>query len=134
MCSAAKIVAIFALLWYNRAMEKNDITTSNTAETVALSRAEYDALKKELAQLQAQNQWLMEQLKLNKKKLFGQSSEKIKEGLMEQLSLNFNEAERLDDEMGSPTCGWTPPSRSAATAGTSSKTHSGNHSAEVQYP
>ena len=97
MCSAAKTVAIFALLWYNRAMEKNDITTSNTAETVALSRAEYDALKKELAQLQAQNQWLMEQLKLNKKKLFGQSSEKIKEGLMEQLSLNFNEAERLDE-------------------------------------
>jgi transposase len=77
-------------------MEKNNNATSNTAETVALSRAEYDALKQELAETRAQNEWLMEQLKLSKKKLYGQSSEKIQEGVMDQLSLTFNEAERMD--------------------------------------
>lgn len=72
-------------------MENNINTTSNT-----VSRAEYDALKQELAETRAQNEWLMEQLKLSKKKLYGQSSEKIQEGVMDQLSLTFNEAERMD--------------------------------------
>ncbi|NCC16741.1 MAG: hypothetical protein EOM28_10395 [Clostridia bacterium] len=64
----------------------DEMTTSNT-EMVTISRAEYDALRQELAgktqelvgktqELVAallQNDWLLEQLKLSKKKLFGRS-------------------------------------------------------------
>jgi len=53
---------------------------------VTISRAEYEDLK-------AQNQWLMEQLRLIRKKQFGASSEKASEEVLEQLSLLFNEAE-----------------------------------------
>ena len=81
--------------------------TSNTEEMVTISRAEYERLQQENAQLEAksakleetharleakfaaleqeqaqvitsltlQNEWLLEQLKLSKKKLFGRSSE-----------------------------------------------------------
>ena len=58
----------------------------SNAETITISRAEYDELK-------LQNQWLMEQLGLAKKRQFGSSSEKLQEDLMDQLSLSFNEAE-----------------------------------------
>ena len=64
--------------------EKN-ATTSN-AEMVTISRAEYDELK-------LQNQWLLEQLGLAKKREFGSSSERIQEELMDQLGLTVNEAE-----------------------------------------
>ena len=66
---------------------KNDaiLETSNT-ETVTISRAEYEELK-------AQNQWLLEQLKLIRRRKFGTSSEKATEEVWEQLSLLFNEAE-----------------------------------------
>jgi transposase len=63
-------------------------TTSN-AETVTISRAEYDELK-------AQNQWLLEQLRLTQKRQFGSSSEKASEEVMEQLSLLFDEAEAYE--------------------------------------
>ena len=53
---------------------------------VTISRAEYEDLK-------AQNQWLMEQLRLIRKKQFGYTSEKASEEVLEQLSLLFNEAE-----------------------------------------
>ena len=61
--------------------------TSNTAEMVTISRAEYEQLQQENAQLEAklaareqeqaqvitsltlQNEWLLEQLKLSKKKI-----------------------------------------------------------------
>lgn len=66
----------------------NDPKTRNT-EMVTISRAEY-------AELKAQNQWLLEQLKLSKKKLFGQSSEQAGEAVMEQLSFLYNEAEAID--------------------------------------
>lgn len=73
-------------------------------------RAEYEALQaknaslqelltakcRELATALLNNEWLMEQLKLSRKKLFGQSSEKLDEGVLEQLSLFFNEAEAID--------------------------------------
>ena len=58
----------------------------SNAETITISRAEYDELK-------LQNQWLMEQLGLAKKQKFGSSSERLQEDLMDQLSLSFNEAE-----------------------------------------
>ena len=55
---------------------------------ITISRAEYEELK-------SQNEWLMEQLRLLKKKQFGASSEQSKEQLDGQLSLLFNEAERF---------------------------------------
>ena len=85
--------------------------TSNTEEMVTISRAEYERLQQENAQLEAkfaareqeqaqvitsltlQNEWLLEQLKLSKKKLFGRSSEQAEQMVMDQLSLTMNEVE-----------------------------------------
>ena len=95
--------------------------TSNTEEMVTISRAEYERLQQENAQLEAksakleeaharleakfaareqeqaqvitsltlQNEWLLEQLKLSKKKLFGRSSEQAEQMVMEQLSFTY---------------------------------------------
>ena len=89
---------------------------------VTISRAEYERLQQENAQLEAknakleeaharleaklatleqeqaqvitsltlQNEWLLEQLKLSKKKLFGRSSEQAEQLVMDQLSLTMN--------------------------------------------
>ena len=46
-----------------------------------------------MTELKLQNQWLLEQLGLAKKRQFGASSERLQEGLMDQLSLMANEAE-----------------------------------------
>ena len=72
--------------------------TSNTEEMVTISRAEYERLQQEKARnakleakfaareqeqaqvitsLTLQNEWLLEQLKLSKKKLFARSSEQV---------------------------------------------------------
>ena len=88
--------------------------TSNTEEMVIISRAEYEQLQLEKARnakleakfaareqeqaqvitgLTLQNEWLLEQLKLSKKKLFGRSSEQAEQMVMEQLSFTYNEAE-----------------------------------------
>ena len=85
--------------------------TSNTEKMVTISRAEYERLQQENAQLEAkfaareqeqaqvitsltlQNEWLLEQLKLSKKKLFGRSSEQAEQLVMDQLSLTYNELE-----------------------------------------
>ena len=61
--------------------------------TITISRAEYDAKEAQIAELKSQIEWLMEQLRLLKKKQFGTSSEQTKEQLDGQLSLLFNEAE-----------------------------------------
>ena len=66
---------------------------TRTMETITISRAEYDAQQARLAELQHQNEWLIEQLRLLKKKQFGPSSEQTKEPLDGQMSLLFNEAE-----------------------------------------
>ena len=73
-------------MWYNNSMKNEVISDTRTTEMVTISRAEYEELK-------AQNQWLMEQLRLARKKQFGASSEKASEDVMEQLSLLFDEAE-----------------------------------------
>ena len=79
-------LAFLHFSWYNFLMgNKKKITTSN-AEMITISRAEYDELK-------LQNQWLLEQLGLAKKREFGSSSERIQEELMDQLGLTVNEAE-----------------------------------------
>ena len=67
-------------------MKNEKKTTTSNAEMVTISRAEYDELK-------LQNQWLLEQLGLAKKRQFGASSERIQEELMDQLGLTVNEAE-----------------------------------------
>lgn len=85
-------MALPSLLRYNKAMEKKELQTSTT-DTGTVSRAEYEALAKETAQLRQENQWLLEQLGLARKRQFGTSSEKLQEELMDQLSLGYNEAE-----------------------------------------
>ena len=91
-------------------MEKRtDLETSNT-EMVTISRAEYETIQarlsaqdeqlrsktEELAETLLKNQWLLEQLKLTKKKLFGASSEQLDQMVMEQFGHLFNEAEGWD--------------------------------------
>ena len=71
---------------------KTNFGTSNTG-MVTISRAEYDADKAYIAELEQQNRWLLEQMKLLKRKQFGVSSEKASDEVMEQLSLLFDEAE-----------------------------------------
>ena len=67
-------------------MKNEKKTTRSNAEMVTISRGEYGELK-------LQNQWLLEQLGLAKKRQFGSSSERIQEELMDQLGLTVNEAE-----------------------------------------
>ena len=50
-----------------------------------------------------QNRWLMEQLKLTKRKLFGISSDQLDQLVMEQFAYLFNEAEALDADSVEPT-------------------------------
>ena len=97
------MLAFQRFLWYNQHMKRDTIlTASNTAETeyVSVSRAEYEALradyeilKSENAELNQKLDFLMGQLRLAKKKVFGTSSEKGGEELIGQLSFLFNEAE-----------------------------------------
>ena len=91
-----KTLAFCRILWYNVYMENREMQTSNTEEMVTISRAEYERLQQEKARnakleaklaareqeqaqvitsLTLQNEWLLEQLKLSKKKLFGRPSE-----------------------------------------------------------
>ena len=77
-------------------MENKEMQTSNTAEMVTISRAEYERFQEQaqvITSLTLQNEWLLEQLKLSKKKLFGRSSEQAEQMVMEQLSFTYNEAE-----------------------------------------
>ncbi len=71
---------------------KTNFSTSST-EMVTISRAEYDADKAYISELEQQNRWLMEQMKLLKQKQFGSASEKASGEVMEQLSLLFDEVE-----------------------------------------
>lgn len=85
-----KTLGFSGVLWYNTTMDsKKDFGTSNT-EMVTISRAEYE-------NMQARIDWLTEQLLHAQKKVFGTSSEKADEALMDQLSLLFNEAEAYVD-------------------------------------
>ena len=74
-------------------MKSNSVTGKNSAETVTISRAEYEADKAYISELEQKNRWLMEQFRLFRKKQFGASSEKATQEIYEQLSLLFNEAE-----------------------------------------
>ena len=74
-------------------MENEKKTAARNAEMVTISRAEYESQQAQLTELKLQNQWLLEQLGLAKKRQFGTSSERLQESLMDQLSLMANEAE-----------------------------------------
>ena len=69
--------------------------TSNTEEMVIISRAEYERFQEQaqvITSLTLQNEWLLEQLKLFKKKLFGRSSEQaeqMEQMVMEHLSFTY---------------------------------------------
>ncbi len=65
---------------------KEQEAATRTGETVTISRAEYEELK-------SRNEWLMEQLRLVRKKQFGASSEQTTGETLEYLGCLFNEAE-----------------------------------------
>ena len=69
---------------------------ATVSEELSVKTQELTAKSQELAAALLQNDWLLDQLKLSKKKLFGKSSEQAGEAVMEQLSLVFNEAEAID--------------------------------------
>ena len=69
-----KTLVFCRVLWYNVCMENKEMRTSNTEEMVTISRAEYERFQEQaqaITSLTLQNEWLLEQLKLSKKKLFG---------------------------------------------------------------
>lgn len=92
-------------------MKCAEMNETSNREMVTISRAEYEAMQAqldartpelseqnqklaaELAQALLQNRWLMEQLKLNKRKLFGSSSEQLDQMVMDKFAYLFNEAE-----------------------------------------
>ena len=80
-------------------MKSETNSGTRTTEMVTISRAEYDADKAYISELEQKNQWLMEQLRLIRKKQFGSTAEKASEEVLEQLSLLFNEAEAYAEEI-----------------------------------
>ena len=73
---------------------------TRTTEMITISRAEYEeylAQKEQISELSQQVQYLLEQMRLARKKQFGASSEQSKYDAPDQLSL-FNEAEFFADE------------------------------------
>ena len=85
-----KTLGILDIIWYNTGMDnKKNFSTSNT-EMVTISRAEYE-------NMQAKIDWLTEQLLHAQRKVYGTSSEKADEAVMDQLSLIFNEVEAYAD-------------------------------------
>jgi len=81
---------------YNLSMKSVQNEETRTTETVTISRAEYEELKAQNAELSQQVQYLLEQMRLARKKQFGASSEQSRYDAPEQLSL-FNEAEFFAD-------------------------------------
>lgn len=67
-------------------MKNKAVLETNNAETVTISRAEYE----KLLEIEKQNEWLLEQLRVLKSKQFGSSSEKASEEIYGQLILIFN--------------------------------------------
>ena len=55
-----KTQAFCRILWYNICMENREMQTSNTEEMVTISRAEYEQLQQENAQLEAKSAKLEE--------------------------------------------------------------------------
>jgi hypothetical protein len=69
-------------IWYNLFMKNERIHETSTSEMVTISRAEYASLKAERDELNQKLDWLLEQVRLNRKKLYGVSSERLEEELI----------------------------------------------------
>lgn len=89
-----KTLYFSAFSWYNKGMENKTVSETSNAETVTISRAEYE----ELQELKKNYAWLLEQLRVLKSKQFGSSSEKASEEIYGQLSLLFKEPEVYEEE------------------------------------
>ena len=102
-------------------MEKTRELPEKNEEMVTISRAEYEALQaklhaqnqelvkknqelegksQELVAALLKNQWLLEQLRLNRKKQYGSSSEQLDQLVFEQFGRVFNEAEAWCADIG----------------------------------
>jgi hypothetical protein len=68
---ALKTLEIKHAMWYNSGMEKLQISETSTAEMVTISRAEYESMKAQNAELSQQVNWLMEQIRLARQKRLG---------------------------------------------------------------
>ena len=78
-------VAFVRTLWYNTAMKNDTSLTQRTTETVTISSAEYERLKRENEQLEGRVRWLEEQLKVLAKNHFGSKHETASEEVYGQL-------------------------------------------------
>ena len=86
-------------------MENDVIMDARTTETEVestVSRAEYDAVVAENAELRKKLDFIMGQVRLLKHKTFGSSSERATEELIGQISFIFNEAEAWKAEEKAP--------------------------------
>lgn len=88
-------------------MEKTRELPEKSEEMVTISRAEYEALQaklstkeEELTAALLKNQWLLEQLRLNRKKQYGPSSEQLDQLVFEQFGRVFNETEAWSADVG----------------------------------
>lgn len=75
-------------------MENKAVLETSNAETVTISRTEYEGYQ----ELKKNYEWLLEQLRVLKSKQFDSSSEKASEEIYGQLSLLFNEPEVCAEE------------------------------------
>ena len=73
----------FRYFWYTKSKDKMVKTGTSNAETLAVLRTENEALRQENKKLSQKLDYLMEQIRLAKKKAFGASSEKSSGGLAE---------------------------------------------------
>ena len=68
----------------------------NMVETITITKHEYDSLCKNVTELTAKVEWLMEQFRLSQHRRFGSSSEKTMDGGFAQMNI-FNESEIASD-------------------------------------
>lgn len=100
-------------------MEMTAKTSTSDTGMMTISCVEYNALRKENESLSQQVDWLMEQMRLAKKKTFGASSEKSREELIGQMNMLFDEAElhlaiERKEEASAPVAGYTRKKRSGS--------------------
>lgn len=88
-------------IWYNICMEIKKDVNGKSIDISSLSRDEMEEMLTEYMDrneaLELENAWLIEQIRANKKKIYGTSSEKNMINPDEQLSFFMNEAETFSD-------------------------------------
>ena len=92
-------------------------TATSDTEMMTISCAEYDALRKENENLTRQVDWLMEQIRLAKKKVFGASSEQSREELTGQMNMLFDEPElhlEIESKANASVAGYTRKKRAGS--------------------